>query len=286
MPRLLAIGHVTRDRIQGREALGGSVTYAALTARQLGWDAAVLTAAGEDFDAAAELPGVEVVVQPSARTTRFHNDYDREGRRTQTVTAAADPIDLSRLPESWREPDALLLGPVVGELGSGTARALEAELVGALGQGWLREIGAGGQVNPREWRDPAADLAGVHVLFLAEHDLPTEGYRLGDYLGFVPILVVTRGWEGLDLVTRQSSHRVPGLPRAEVDPTGAGDVLAAAFLVAYHETGDPLEAAAFATCAASCAVEGLGASRLGSRAEVERRMAQRERLIEEGEWEE
>lgn len=286
MPRLLAIGHVTRDRIQGREALGGSVTYAALAARELGWDAAVLTAAADDFEAARELPGVEVVVQPSARTTRIQKDYDRDGHRAQTVTAVADPIDLTHLPEAWREPDAMLLGPVVGELGAGAARACEAGLVGALGQGWLREIGPGGQLSPREWRDPAADLAGVHVLFLAERDLPAEGRPSGDYLSFVPMLVVTRGWEGLDLVTRQSSHRVPGLPRAVQDPTGAGDVLAAAFLVAYHETGDPLDAAAFATCAASCAVEGVGASSLGSRAEVERRLAQRERLIEEGEWEE
>jgi 1D-myo-inositol 3-kinase len=79
---------------------------------------------------------------------------------------------------------------------------------------------------------------------------------------------------------------VPTLPRPEVDPTGAGDVFAACFLVRYHETGDPLEAAAFAACAASCAVEGIGTSTLGDRAEVERRLALRERLIDEGEWDE
>jgi hypothetical protein len=32
-------------------------------------------------------------------------------------------------------------------------------------------------------------------------------------------------------------------------------------------------------------VEGLGTSSLGDREEVQRRMAQRERLIDEGEWE-
>ena len=70
-----------------------------------------------------------------------------------------------------------------------------------------------------------------------------------------------------------------------MDPTGAGDVFATSFLVRYHETGNPLEAAAFAACAASCAVEGLGTSSLGDRQEVTRRMGQRERMIEEGEWE-
>jgi sugar/nucleoside kinase (ribokinase family) len=71
-----------------------------------------------------------------------------------------------------------------------------------------------------------------------------------------------------------------------VDPTGAGDVFAGVFLMRYHECGDALEAAAFAACAASCAVEAVGAVSLGDRTEVMRRLALRQRLIEEGEWDE
>jgi len=56
--------------------------------------------------------------------------------------------------------------------------------------------------------------------------------------------------------------------------------------VRYQETSDPLEAAAFAACAASCAVEGVGATSLGDRAEVERRLELRQRMIDGGEWEE
>jgi len=79
---------------------------------------------------------------------------------------------------------------------------------------------------------------------------------------------------------------VPTLPRPEVDPTGAGDVFAAAFLVRYHEAADPVEAAVFAACAASCAVEGVGTSSLGDRAEVAKRIVERERFVLEGEWDE
>jgi len=286
MPRLLALGHVTRDRRPGGFVLGGSVTYGALAARRLGWDVAILTSAGADFEPERELPGVRVFVRRSAATTRFANEYDADGTRRQVVTARADDVELGPLPDAWRDPDALLLGPVAGELFGVGATALEAGCVGAIAQGYVRAIGHDGVVAPRDWQHPGRDLLGVHVLFLSEHDLPDAQSRARELLSCVPIVALTRGWRGLELLTRDGVHQVPSLPRAEVDPTGAGDVFAAAFLVRYHDTADPLEAAAFGACAASCVVEGVGATTLGDRDEVLRRVAQRERMLEDGEWEE
>ena len=133
--------------------------------------------------------------------------------------------------------------------------------VGAIAQGYVRAIDPEGAVSARGWERPSRDLLGVHVLFLSEHDLPDAQARARELLSCVPIVALTRGWRGLELLTRDGVHQVPSLPRAEVDPTGAGDVFAATFLVRYHETGDPLEAAAFGACAASCVVEGVGACR-------------------------
>jgi sugar/nucleoside kinase (ribokinase family) len=286
VPRLLALGHVSRDRRPGGDVLGGSVTYGALAARRLGWEAAILTSAGPDFEPERELPGVPVFLRRSSVTTRFVNDYGPDGTRRQVVTARAEDVDLEPLPRAWRDPDALLLGPLVGELGGVAATALEAGCVGAIAQGYVRAIDGDGQVSAGEWERPERDLQGVHVLFLSEHDLPGADERARQLLGQVPMVALTRGWRGLTLLTRQGAHEVPSLPRPEVDPTGAGDVFAAAFLVRYHETADPLEAAAFAACAASCAVEGVGASTLGDRDEVLRRLSLRERMIETGDWEE
>jgi 1D-myo-inositol 3-kinase len=286
VPRLLAVGHVTWDRREGSEVLGGSAAYASLAARALGWDAAVLTSAGPDFDPERDLPGVEAFVHPSPASTRFQNVYGSLGERRQVMSTRAADIEMLPLPDAWRNPDVLLLGPVAGEIGPGAAQVFEAEVVGALAQGWLRQCDVDGNVSPRGWESPAADLAGVHALFLSENDLGPAGPPPSSLLAYVPLVALTRGWEGLTLLTRTSTHTVPSLPRPELDPTGAGDVFAAAFLVRYHETGDPLEAAAFGACAASCVVEGVGASSLGDRGEVLRRLASRERLIEEGEWDE
>ncbi len=286
MPRFLAVGHITRDQRPGGDVLGGSAAYAALTARRLGWEVGVLTAAGPDFEPERELPGISVFSGASAATTRFVNTYDEDGGRHQVVTSRADDIDLSLLPDDWRRADALLLCPVARELDGVNAAALEAGAVGAVAQGWLREIGHDGDVSAREWEGAGRELLGVHVAFLSEQDLPDGEAGARALLGHVPMVALTRGWRGLTLLTRQGEHEIPSLPRAERDPTGAGDVFAAAFLVSYHESGDPQAAAAFAACAASCAVEGVGTSSLGDREEVLRRLGMRERLLEEGEWDE
>jgi sugar/nucleoside kinase (ribokinase family) len=286
-PRILIAGHVTWDLRDGRQVLGGSVAYGALAARRLGWRAGVLTSAGPDFEPERDLAGVEVFVSPSGATTRFRNVYHEDGTRRQELVARAAPIELSVLPEEWRAPQALLLAGVAGELGPGLARAFEAEVVGVAAQGFLREFDPDGLVTARAtWPGAGRDLEGAHVLFLSEHDMPDAERHARELLSVVPVVALTRGWRGLRLFTREGVHEVASLPRAEIDPTGAGDVFAAAFLLRYHEAADLTAAAAFAACAASCAVEGVGVSSLGDREEVQRRMALRERLVEDGEWEE
>jgi len=286
MPRLLAIGHVTWDRLQGQTVLGGSVTYATQTARKLGWEAAALTSAGPDFDPARDLPGVTTFLARGDATTRFVNNYGEGGARTQVLSSRAGDVVLSLVPEEWRNPDVLLIGGVAAEIHGRAAEAFAAEVVGANAQGWVRAFGPGGEVRPCEWQRPDENLAGVHALFLSEHDIPGALRRSRDLLSFVPMIAVTSGWRGLSLVTREGTEQVPGFPRTEVDPTGAGDVFAAAFLMRYQETGNPSEAAVFARGAASCVVEGVAATTLGDRAEILRRVEARDRLVEDGEWEE
>ena len=286
MPRLLCVGHVAKDKAPGGDVVGGSVTYGSLAARRLGWDVAILSSAGPDFDPARELPGVPVFLQRAAATTRFVNEYAADGTRQQTVTARADDIRFDGLPEEWQAPDALLLGPLAGELSGVAATAFGAGCVGAIAQGYVRAIDGFGRVSPKAWERPERDLLGVHVLFLSQHDLPDADARARELLAVVPIVALTRGWRGVTLVSRDGVHDVPSLPRPEKDPTGAGDVFAASFLVRYQETDDPLEAAAFAACAASCAVEGVGTTSLGDRAEVERRLQLRRQMIDGEEWEE
>ena len=140
----------------------------------------------------------------------------------------------------------------------GAARGFRAGVVGAIAQGWLREADPNGRINPRRWTNAAACLEGVDILFLSQNDTPDAEKRSRELLQHVPIVAFTRGGRGVTLLTRNGEERFSTQPRPEVDPTGAGDVFAAAFLVSYVERHDLPEAAAFASCAASFVVRGRG----------------------------
>ena len=64
--------------------------------------------------------------------------------------------------------------------------------------------------------------------------------------------------KGAVLFVNGERHAIPASRAREVEPTGAGDVFAAAFLVRYNTTGDPLEAATYAAVAGALTVEGSG----------------------------
>src|SRR5438270_2226798 len=92
IPQFLSIGHVTRDvRPDGSYSLGGTVTFAALTASRLGLVAGIITCADPPLITKLpdHLPDIVLHVRPSATTTVFANQY-KDGFRTQYLHARAD----------------------------------------------------------------------------------------------------------------------------------------------------------------------------------------------------
>ena len=85
--------------------------------------------------------------------------------------------------------------------------------------------------------------------------------------------MVTEYREGSTLYTRRDHGRItqtkiPPRPAHEVDPTGAGDVFATAFVIRLQETGNPGEAARFANVTASFSVEQPGVHGVPTREHV------------------
>jgi len=274
----LAIGHVTKDLLpDGGHKLGGTVSYAALTAARLGCKAAVFTSAPADLELSAALRGIDTHVVPSSCATTFENIYAR-GSRQQYVHAVAESLEVRALPVAWRTASIVLLAPVVHELELDWLDAFPTGLVGATPQGWLRAWNDDGRVRFRRWSQASRAFAGVDVLIFSEEDVGGEEAAVREYARMARVAVVTRGRKGATLFSAGSARDFAAFRANEVDPTGAGDVFAAAFLIRLHEIGDPSGAVMFANCAASLSIEGAGTNAVPDRARVEERLRRRDLL--------
>ena len=268
-PDFLAIGHVSRDVTPDGHTLGGAVVFGAVTAARMGLSPAIVTSAAPDFDPGPTLAGIPVHVVPADATTSFEN-IDAGGGRTQYLHAAAGPIGRSDIPDGWASAPMVLLAPLARELDDGAPRFPGATVVAAL-QGWLRRWDDSGLVSGRTW-DGADLLPRVDAAVASEQDFDGADVA-ARWAALAPALLMTRGERGAVLYHGGKVRDVPPFAAREVDPVGAGDVFAAAYLVAYHESGDPVHAATYASCAASLAVEAPGLEGIPTRAQVASRLA-------------
>ncbi len=271
-PDFLAIGHVTKDVLAGGGyTIGGTVTYAALTARSLGLSVAVLTSAPDELDLSVHLPGVDLHVVDAPDATTFENIYEGQHRQ-QYLHATAAPLRATHLPPDWKNSSIVLLGPVAGELGLDWPSEFSSGLVGVTPQGWMRQWDSSGRVTTRPWLAAQEVLCDVGVLVFSEEDVGGDSALIQRYAEMASIAVVTRGCNGATVFHKGASRQFPAYRVRAMDPTGAGDVFAAAFLVRLRETKDPWISAPFANCAASFAIEGHGVNAIANREQVEERL--------------
>lgn len=272
---LLIVGPVTWDRFGTRRVPGGAAAYSARTAAALGLRAYVLTTAGADADLDA-LAGHELAVVPSKRTLTFAHHSAGGARRLRVLAAPDRPLTAADIPAGWPPPRTLILGPLLPD-DVDVASFLDALAPGEtalLAQGLQRTVTADGAVAERAGPAPAllAAARDTITLFLSAEE--TAGWAPGalDTLAArARRLVRTLGAEGAEVRTRDGVTRAAALPAAAVDATGAGDVFAAAFILAVRAGEDTAGRLAAACAAAS--VERRGPAPLPARAEIEARMA-------------
>lgn len=266
----LVIGHVTRDIVPSGWRAGGTVTFSALTAHKLGCKAGVLTSAS----CAETLAGLDDIATHSVVSTAdtvFENIYTPSGRvqYLRSVAATLSPTDL---PAEWRNTPIIHLGPVAQEVSPEFLGSFPGAFIGLTPQGWLRRWNSSGQVHPISLAEPEKILGQASCVVLSLEDLGGDKQALEAYAEMSQLLVQTRGMLGAIIYMNGSRYEVPAFEAREVDPTGAGDVFATAFLIRYYETRDPLAAALFANCVASFVIEGPGTSTIPSRDQVHQRL--------------
>ncbi|MGH2935524.1 MAG: PfkB family carbohydrate kinase [Gaiellaceae bacterium] len=228
--QLAVIGHLSLDVIAGgAPRIGGGPWHAGRALAALGADARIVAKCGEPeataFARNLETLGLPFDLVVGATTTAFSFSYDESGVRTMNVDAIGEPWKEEELRldgVAWLQAVPLLRGQLDLELVDAPHVLLDA-------QGLVRVP----SVGPLRLDDgfDRAQLRRVSMLKLADE----EAAVVGD--ADVPEVMVTHGVRG---ATVNGTH-VRADP-VECDPTGAGDMFAAAYLVARAGGAEPVAA--------------------------------------------
>jgi len=258
IPHFVSIGHITHDLVGNGITPGGPALYSTCTARNLGVQAGMITSFSRPLLRPSLLQGIDICCKESQRTTTFVNLYNETGERRQIIESVADQIEPGQAPQAWRAANIVNLCPVANEYRAEMVHIFDRSLIGVCPQGWMRKWDSQGHVTRKEWDSFQDVLPYAEVVFFSEEDVKTPEEVAQTYLTYTNMVVITRGKRGASVYLRQREYHVPAFPAAEIDPTGAGDVFATAFLIKYFDTRDPLESARFANCVASFVVEKEG----------------------------
>lgn len=302
---LVGIGNPVYDIIvtpwvktDGR-VLSGCSTNACLAAKRLGMKKVGLVGCiGMDFADRFRLDmksyGIDASMDATSHETGgFHLVYDIKGDRTLDVLGVAGKITKKNFPEEFLDSRFFLIGPILAEVDLELVEFLRASSSSKLfldPQGLVRQIGKDRRIIHSCDRAAFKRIAeNVHFIKPNEHESQTitgQGdplvalRRLGE-LG-AGISIVTLAERGSLFLDGDQLYRIPAFGTRAVDPTGAGDVYAGSFITEYGRTASLLEAALFASAAASIMVEQVGPDFHMDAREVERRKeAIRDRLVTE-----
>lgn len=253
----LVIGHITADLTPTGTLVGGTVAYSGRTAQALGCETAVLSSAAANYDWAGALPGIQVQAIPATHTSTFENIYTANGRQ-QIIHSVAAPITKADVPLDWQRAAIVHLGPLTNEVDPNMIELFSNSLIGMTPQGWLRRWDDNGGVYARAWEAAAWALPQAAAVIVSYEDLLDDA-MLEQYRQWSRLLIMTRGVKGCTVFLDDEIRQIPAPSVNQVEPTGAGDIFAAAFLYRLYQTdGNPWEAARFANKIAAQSVTQAG----------------------------
>ncbi len=266
----LLIGTVTKDLLSdGTFTNGGTVTYASVIVEKLGWRPVVVTAADAAFSPPDYLANIQWHIVPSEHTTTFQNRYDSNGNRQQTIGPIGASIKATDIPSNCLEADIIHLCPLAQDVEASVVSACSNRQVVSTPQGWMRQWDQNGTVSLGAWNGADELLPKLLCSVISIEDIEGNWSIAEKWAEQTTTLIVTLGEKGCMIFHRGIRQTVPPRPAHPIDPTGAGDVFAAAFFVRFHETGDLWQAGRFANVAASMAIERVGPQGAPNRNEIE-----------------
>lgn len=290
---IVVVGHLSRDLIitpeTRKEVLGGGSAYAMLAPAIGAFGSGIISKVGLDFNESYKTTltssGLNLtgLYYEGDHTTRFVNEYDANGERTQRVEALAPQITPSDFTETHSRANIIHFAPLscneIDRACFDIARE-DGALISLDVQGYLRSITEDCLVTPQNWPESDEILGLVDVVKLHDSELKTinadesELSTVSHILDLGPrIVIVTRDRRGSTIYTRNTQVDIPlVLSKAQVDSTGCGDTYAIGFLLEYMRSANVTRAGLFAATCSSFNVEAMGPYDMPDRVMIETRM--------------
>jgi sugar/nucleoside kinase (ribokinase family) len=266
----LVIGHITQDLVEGGVMLGGTASYATLTASALGQHSGLVTSCPKWLQM-PELEPISVYRKYCQYATTFENIQTKDGRH-QVIHHTAAMIALEDVPEEWLSSKIVHLGPVASEIVPSIIEGFPQSFIGLTPQGWLRIWGSDGKVHYRPWQNSRELLQRADAVVFSIEDLQNNEDLISEYAQQTRILAVTEGANGARIYWNGDVHHITAPAVDAVDATGAGDIFAAVFFSRLYATKDPWQAGEQAVQLASQSVTRLGLAGIPTREEVDKSM--------------
>ena len=274
---LIVTGKLVIDELslhgKTQQVLGGSAAYTAMAAAAMGCRVTVTSTIGDDFpqdfldlleDRGVDLSGV---TRRRGASHRFHAKIGPKGAilNAHFQPGVGERPPLRKILDLLEEARCLHLGAY--------RPAVQRDLLAAVKEHHQQIFTSAATVHhylsrPRSRTTFAGLLKSLSLIFLNEREAlllsgeEDPGIAASCIGRRVPITVVTRGKAGALVCHPASSTKlvtpIPAPPVHQLDPTGAGDSFAGAFLAAYLNGLDPVEAAYWGVAAGSLCITGLG----------------------------
>jgi sugar/nucleoside kinase (ribokinase family) len=230
----LVLGHITADVGENSRMLGGTASYAARTANAFGLRVGVFTSTQVDEPLLSNISQSASIYNIAANhTTTFENVY-QGAKRHQFVRHVAGQLIVDEIPDSWLNTSIVHLAPLVNEIDPHEVVEKFPHALKLLTlQGLLRQWDDRGLVRYKRWFD-ADILTQIDYVIFSEDDIATDPQIEHEIVAVAPCVIVTRAERG-GTIYRQGKIETYASPRVNVvNPTGAGDVFAAALLSTLH----------------------------------------------------
>ena len=239
-PLYLCAGHVTRDLDGSGWSFGGPVYFSSCTAAALRCEVVAITRmSGSDLALLKQkVPGTEWLSRPAGISTTFENTYGSAGR-TQRVHAQAPRLTVRDAGVAPLDSRILHIAPVLREIGPAFLGALATNrFVGLTAQGFLRRVQSDRVVSVAVARSASAAFEMADVSIVSAEDFDGDVGQAHELLARSRVGVLTDGHRLIHAHELGRWFEFPVVPQPIRNPTGTGDVFAAALFVRYEATGN------------------------------------------------